>query len=150
MARTQGKHRESGINWSVATLKKVLLHECKRHSARRVTIACSAVLSWGRGIPQSQLVAGTSVLSWLGGTPDMGYFPHWQGLEYLPPERKWDQRPGKEPGTSVPPPPHPDGQTPVKTVPSASSDAGGNDTGHTSVNVQPNTSVTANIFPPFF
>ena len=40
--------------------KKVLLHECKRHTARRVASAPYAALSNG---------AGVSIQSWLGGTP---------------------------------------------------------------------------------
>ena len=34
--------------------KKVLLRECKRHTAYSVASACSAVLSWGRGVPLSK------------------------------------------------------------------------------------------------
>ena len=70
--------------------KKVLLRDCKRCTARCVASAHSRVLSWGWGVPQSQLrvpylLAGTGVPPWL----------------RVPPKK--DQRPGtapqKGPGT---------------------------------------------------
>ena len=117
--------------------KKVLLRERKRHAARHVASARSAVLSWpGGGVPQSwtggypiltwrgvhhpdlagrgypsPVMAvggggGTTVLSWLwSGTPVLTWpvgYPLPAGLGY-PPERTWDQCPGKEAGTGVPP-----------------------------------------------
>ena len=94
--------------------KKVLLRDRKRHTAR-----CpgqegypSPVLAGGgypslaldRGVPQSYPGWGTMpVLSWDWHTswPGLGYPP--SQLWGTPQERTWDQRPGKEPGTGVPP-----------------------------------------------
>ena len=60
--------------WNEISNKKVLLRECKRHSARRVASARSAVLFRGEGgVPQSCPCQGmgggegTPVPSWLGG-----------------------------------------------------------------------------------
>ena len=97
--------------------KKVLLRERKRHNARRVTSIPFAVLS-GRGVPQS---CPGDTHHWLGyprmgvgGTPSLTVrYPilvHPLGKDLGPEtwERTWDY------GN---PPPHVDGQTPVKTLP---------------------------------
>ena len=86
----------------ILTHKKDLLHDRKRHTARDVASTCSAVRSGGGGFTLSQLGGGYPSPVLAGGTPVLGY--PWPGLGH-PPERTWDQRPGKEPGTGVPPPP---------------------------------------------
>ena len=71
---------------------------CLYRSPRSKCSLCCSVPGWG-----------TPVLSWLGGgvpslrqgVPLSWDTPH-LGLGY-PWERTWDQRPGKEPGTGVPP-----------------------------------------------
>ena len=72
----------SKFNMGLSGNKRVLLHDRKRHTARRVAGTRSAVLSLGWGVPQSQ-PDSTPILSGV--------------------ERTRNQRSGKESGTGVPP-----------------------------------------------
>ena len=104
------------------------------------------ILTWPGGLPQFSPGWGVH-LSWSTSPPRTGLFPGWdwgspqhwdrgtpkkgpgtrdleKNLEMrLPLERTWDQTPGKEPGTGVPPV---NGHTPVKTFLPHPLDAGGN------------------------
>ena len=103
--------------------KKVLLGERKRYTVRRAVSARSAALF--RGVPQSWLGRRGVPQSWLGrGTPPgwggattfwpgqgVGWVPHPDLAVGVSPtrtgyllERTWNQWPGKEHGTRVPPP----------------------------------------------
>ena len=104
------------------------------------------ILTWPGGLPQFSPGWGVA-LSWSTSPPRTGLSPGWdwgspqhwdrgtpkkgagtrdleKNLEIgLPLERTWDQTPGKEPGTGVPPV---NGHTPVKTFLPHPLDAGGN------------------------
>ena len=87
-------------------IRKQETASCKRHTARCVASACSAVLSLGgRGCAPVQ-PGGNPILS--GVCPQLGLeyppaqtgvSPAWNGVPLQ--ERTWDQKPGKESGTGV-------------------------------------------------
>ena len=78
--------------------KKVLLCECKRHTAHSTVSVLHLVRGWMDGWDTPDIV-----LLYLRSTPDTGpttppsYRPDW-----YPPERTWKPRPGKEPWTGYP------------------------------------------------
>ena len=65
------------------------------------------ILTWlgGGRLTNPDLARGNPILTWPGGIPSWSGWgvPHRPGLGSLP-QRTWNQRPGKEPGTGVPPP----------------------------------------------
>ena len=87
--------------------KKVLLRECKRHTARRIASTRYAALSGG--VPHPDLVGGDLFHTWSGGTPSRpgqgsptiqtwseGYpIQTWLGSTRVPPQRIqiWDEVP---------------------------------------------------------
>ena len=103
--------------------KKVLLRECKRHTARHVANTPFCCPNWGGGTP-SQVQMGYPISDWGTPCPDLGWgTPLWTWLGYLhldlarvPPIWTWPGYP-PHPHLAGVPPPHLDlaGVPPIHT-----------------------------------
>ena len=132
---TQGKHREFYLGWNVATLKKILLRERKRHTTCCTTNTCCAIPCLGGG---SYLIRTLPEYPhppphWLDGVSSLlagwRYPPISQMGVSPPPSQDWMMLPPCQSYGGFPLPHLPRTDTPVKTVPSSFlRNAGGNKT----------------------
>ena len=125
MSETLPFYKVHIIPQNISIKKKILLHERKRHTARRVTSTRCAALSARLVYPHPSRWGGGCVTPI---QPDRGV-PHlrcWE-LDGVPPSWHGGTPPPGRAGWGNPPPPGVDRHTPVKTVPSPFlGNAGGN------------------------